>query len=358
MAAAGVTGNWQTPAAVSHRAVLGLLVLLLGLGVLVVVRSLRASRSLPPKAIASALPGTTHLRPPPLPLPSAPVDDSYAGLAAEGQRLGHRVIALFPDAPQATALQAGILAEAGDLSAATAAWRAHLDRHPDSAEGWYRLGLYATKEGRDTEAADLLARARRLDPALPDIQGHLGRCLLKLDRVDEAVAVLEPVVGDDRGGAVRLFHLGHAYLALGRHDDAAGAFRAAIDRTPGYTGAWYGLATAAGRAGRDDEAALAQGEFRRLKSRDAATAAANLARDESVRMRQLTASWYARAGRIAALSGDRREAEGMWLRGSEIAPDHAELHALLAELHDREARDMGPARPVFDTPRVPGGSPR
>lgn len=334
-----------------------LLLSLLALGGLFVMPSLRAPRTRPPKAIASPLPETPGQRPPPLPLPSTPVDGSYAGLAAEGERLGRRVVALFPDAPQATALQAGILAEAGDLSAATAAWNAHLDRHPDSAEGWYRLGLYATKEGRDTEAADLLERARSLDPSLPDIQGHLGRCLLKLDRVGDAVAVLEPVVGDDRGGAVRLFHLGHAYLALGRHDDAAGAFRAAIDLTPGYTGAWYGLATAAGRAGQDEEAARAQQEFRRLKSRDAATAATNLARDESVRLRQLTASWYARAGRIAALSGNRREAEGMWLRGSAIAPDHAELRALLAELHGRGASDAVPGRPPSDTPKSPAGSP-
>ncbi len=250
--------------------------------------------------------------------------------------------------PQSTSLLATILAEAGDQTAATAAWQTHLDQHPESAEGWYRLGLYATKEGRDADAADLLARARQLDPSLPDIQGHLGRCLLKLDRADEAVKVLEPVVGADSGGSIRLFHLGHAYLALGRNEDAAAAFRTSVDRTPDYTGAWYGLATATGRLGRAAEADAARAEFRRLKSHDAEVAATNLTRDEAIRMRQLLASWYASAGRIAALSGDEPEAEGMWLRGGAIAPGHADCRRLLVELHRRQGRDADARNPAAE----------
>ena len=353
----------MTPLApsVGWRRTSGLLVLAL-VGLISII--ITAPRSLwpsgePNSPRAPAPPRAPPARPaPPLPTAAAAVADTYSGLAAEGKQLGARAVSLFPDRPQATSLLAGILAETGDLTAATAAWQAHLELHPESAEGWYRLGLFATKEGRDAEAADLLARARRLDPTLPDIQGHLGRCLLKLDRVGEAVEVLEPVVGDDRRRAVRLFQLGHAYLALGRNDDAVTAFQAAIDRTPGYTGAWYGLATAAGRAGREDEAAGAQAEFRRLKSLDATTAAANLARDETVRMRQLVASWYASAGKIAALSGNLPEAEGMWQRGATIAPDHPELGRLLAELARRQGRGVKPEGLPPESLTAPVGSPR
>jgi len=284
------------------------------------------------------------------------VPGTYAGLAIEGEALGRRIVARYGHLPPSTALQATIASEAGDLTAATAAWRGHLERHPESAEGWYRLGLYAIKEGRDADAADMLARALRLDAALPDIQAHLGRCLLKLDRVDEALAVLAPAVGSDRGGAVRLFHLGHAHLALGRDEDAAAAFRASVDRAAGYTGAWYGLATALDRLGRADEADAARAEFRRLKSQDAATAAANLARDESIRMRQLLAGWYASAGRIAAVAGDTAGAEAMWRRGRAIEPAHADLRRLLVDLYQRQGRDAEASKLAAEGPAQPGGS--
>jgi len=293
---------------------------------------------------------------PPLPTPSAPVPGSYAELALEGDALGRRIVERYGHLPPSTALEATIASEAGDLTAATAAWRAHLERHPESAEGWYRLGLYAIKEGRDADAADMLARALRLDSALPDIQAHLGRCLLKLDRVDEALAVLEPAIGSDRGGAVRLFHLGHAHLARRRDEDAAAAFRASVERAPGYTGAWYGLATALDRLGRADEADTARAEFRRLKSQDAATAAANLARDEAIRMRHLLAGWYASAGRIAAQAGDAVGAEAMWRRGRAIEPAHDDLRRLLVDLYRRQGRDAEVSQLAAEGTAPPGGT--
>lgn len=277
---------------------------------------------------------------PGIPAAAAPVPDTYPGIAAEARRLGDRVRTRHGSRPQSVALFASILGESGDHEAAAAAWRAHLERDPGTAEGWYRLGLLEARAGNDEEAAAMLERAIGLDASLPDVQSHLGRTLLKLDRVDEAARVLEPAVGDDRGGAVRLFHLGHARLAQGRADEAHAAFRGAVDRAPAYTGAWYGLATAAARLGRDAEAEEAREEFRRLKERDAAAAAANLERDEAARLRQLLGRWYASAGRIAALDGDAAAAESAWKRGLAVAPEVADNRRLLVEFY----RDTGRAR--------------
>jgi len=252
------------------------------------------------------------------PAPAAAVPEDYAGLAGEARTLGAWIVGHHPERPQSTALAAAIAAEEGDLDTAATLWRARLERAPEWAEGWYRLGLYAVKEGRDAEAAEWLERARRLDPSLPDIQGHLGRCLLKADRVDEAAVVLAQAVGDDRGAAVRLFHLGHARLRQGRNDEAREAFQGAIDRAPAYTGAWYGLATAAERLALPDEAERARGEFRRLKHRDAEAAADNASRDERARLRRLLAGWYAAAARIAALDGAADEARALARRGAAI----------------------------------------
>ncbi len=276
--------------------------------------------------------------------------ETFPGLQAEGLALGQRLVSRYRDLPQAISILATAYAESGDLTNAQGVWREHLARHPDTAEGWYRLGLYAVKEGRDAEAAEALFRASALDPNLPDIQGHLGRCLLKLDRVEDAVRVLAPVVGADRGGAIRLFHLGHAFLRQGRDSDAREAFRGAVELAPSYTGAHYGLATACGRLHLDGEAAEHRDEFRRLKSHDAEVAAANLTRDETLRMRQLLAAWYASAGRIAVLSGDERDAEALWLRGSAIAPGQADIRRLLRELFLRQRRHTEAQRLATETP--------
>lgn len=287
-----------------------------------------------------------------IPAAGAALPADYAGLATEARRLGSLVRVRYPDSPQATALEAAVLTEAGDHGEAAAAWRSHLARHPQSGEGWYRLGLHAAREGRDEEAADMLERARRLDPSLPDIQGHLGRTLLKLDRVDDAAAVLEAVVGEDRGAAVRLFHLGHARLRQGRDEEALAAFRSAVEKAPGYTGAWYGLATAAARLGREREAEEARETFRRAKLRDAEAAAANVSRDETDRIRLQLARWYASAGRIAAGAGDAAGAERAWTRGLAVAPEFPDNRRWLAELHRRQGRAIDAVGIAGDEPRA------
>lgn len=266
------------------------------------------------------------------------VPEAYDGLAAEALSLGASIVDRYGDRPQAVALEAVILSETGDHSAAAEMWRRHLENHPENAEGWYRLGLHAVREGQDADAVTMLATARSLDPTLPDIQAHLGRALLKQDRVDDAAAVLEPVEGTDRGAAVRLFHLGHARLRQERPHEALVAFRDAVARAPAYTGAWYGLATAASRLGLAAEAEEARERFRALKVNDAEAAGGDLARDETGRLRRSLARWYSSAGRIAALAGDVAAAETLWSRGLAVDPALADNRRALEELSRRQGR--------------------
>ena len=180
------------------------------------------------------------------------------------------------------------------------------------------MASIAELEGDRGAAIGYLRRAILGGEPLPFARRRLIVMLVATDRFDEAAIVLEPAIGDDRGGAVRLFHLGHARLRQGKHTEAQAAFQGAIDRAPSYTGAWYGLATALSRLGLANDAERALTEFRRLKAHDAGTAARNLSRDDSARLRRLLAGWYAAAGRIAALDGDHNEAEALQLRGAAI----------------------------------------
>lgn len=323
-------------------------------GVLLACASIAVAAALGVPALlapVAARGGASPSRPPAVaPRPSLPpiaaaVPDDYRSLAEESRALGAAVVDRHGDKPQAIALEGVILSETGDIAGAAAAWRRLADAHPANAEGWYRLGLLAVREGRDDDAVTMLARARDLDPALPDVQAHLGRALLKQDRVEDAAAVLETGSATDRGAAVRLFHLGHARLRQGRAEEALAAFRDAVAQAPTYTGAWYGVATAAARLGREGDAEMARERFRSLKQRDAEGAAGDHTRDETLRLRRSLSRWYASAGRIAALDGDATTAGTFWKRGLAVDPDVVDNRRALEELSRRQGRPAGTERP-------------
>jgi tetratricopeptide (TPR) repeat protein len=266
------------------------------------------------------------------------VPESYDELKQEALAVGARLLERYPDALEPIGLLANVHFEVGNLAEATRCWKQCLKRHPDFAEAYYRLGLYARKEGNDKEAVNYLQTAFKLDPTLPDVQAHLGRCLMKLDRVDHALAVLEIEIGASRGGSVRYFFLGHAYLRTQQYDKAKGAFRAAVEITPSFTGAHYGLGTACTKLGQAEEAKKHFEDFRKLKARDAEAVRDKVKQDDVVRMRRIVAAWYYQAGRVYAGEDDLRQAEAHWLRAAAVNSADTKCRQALADLYQRQGK--------------------
>ncbi len=274
--------------------------------------------------------------PEPIPSPQAPVPDDYEGLKQEALVMALQLHRRCGDAPHAVSVLASIYFDAGNLTEATRCWKQCLERYPDCAEGYYRLGLYARKERNDQQAADYLHKAFQLDRTLPDIQGHLGRSLLTLNRVHEALDVLQIDVQPDRRDSIRYFFLGHAYLRTQQYDKAKTAFQTAVKITPSFTGAHYGLATACTKLKQDEQARQHLEDFRKLKAQDTQSAGEAVKTGDVVRMRQSVASWYTTAGKLYAINGDQAQAEAHWLRAAAINPEDPQCRRLLFDLYQHQ----------------------
>jgi tetratricopeptide (TPR) repeat protein len=171
-------------------------------------------------------------------------------------------------------------------------------RSPRYADGFVGLGHVREQQGRLDEAAELLARAIAIDPALegahmklgmvrgrqerwdesiasfrralelrpdyPDALANLGQTFLRMRRPLDAIPPLERAVALRPGFAAAWVVLGQARGTAGDARGAAEAFERAIALAPGDADAWLGLVVARLRQGRPDLAWQAQRELAAL----------------------------------------------------------------------------------------------
>jgi len=116
---------------------------------------------------------------------------------------------------------------------------------PDYALAHARLGLFAISQDNDLAAAARhLQRALQLEPANTDIIGDVANLTRALDRLDEAIALIEFVVARDPVNPVNPIALGVLYTYAGRWDESIASYSAALTLSPGYGGAQSGIGLA------------------------------------------------------------------------------------------------------------------
>jgi tetratricopeptide (TPR) repeat protein len=112
----------------------------------------------------------------------------------------------------------------------------HLARlAPEVAEVQANLGLARYFDGRPTDALIAFERARKLNPALPQVNVMIGLCDADLGRYREAVALLAPAFEhppDDETGRLIGLHLERAYAELKQFDKALAAGEELVRRYP------------------------------------------------------------------------------------------------------------------------------
>ena len=108
-------------------------------------------------------------------------------------------------------------------------------RAPSVAQVHANLGLALYFEGKASEALTAFERARKLDPALPQVNLMIGLCDAELGHYEEAAAILAPAFGhppDEEIGRLVGLHLARSYTALKQFDRAAAVAEELVQRYP------------------------------------------------------------------------------------------------------------------------------
>ena len=166
----------------------------------------------------------------------------------------------------------------------------HLREHRDEPRGLALLGEIAIETGGLLQAEHFLRRSMALGNRSLDVEQSLATCILKqnrlveavdafgalegrtsdpevaltramtldrLGRSDEAIAIHEQIIRDDSDAKFWILY-GHSLRFAGRTDDAVAAYRHVVQRDPERGEAWWSLADIKSKVLTDDDMATMQ----------------------------------------------------------------------------------------------------
>jgi len=129
---------------------------------------------------------------------------------------------------------------AGRLAEAEAGYRAVLAGQPRHANSLHLLGMLCMQTGRAPLAAELIARAVAVEPAIPELRLSLGNALQECGNIDAAIACFREAIRLRRDFAAAMVNLGNALTLRGQFDEAMAAFDGALSRQGGLAEAHNG----------------------------------------------------------------------------------------------------------------------
>lgn len=199
---------------------------------------------------------------------------------------------------------------------------------PDLVHAHRLLAVALTQTGAFSEAEAAFRQALALDPLLGPTAVGLGELLTRLDRPQEAVAVLAPIAERPDADIHVLSAYAIALTAADRADDGIAAYRRAVVAEPGSAVAEYnlGMALVGEQMFLEGEAAVRRAFDKRINAPEA---------------------WFVLA---RALQGQGRisEAEDAFNEALRQRPNFADAHGELAQLIWMRTGDKGAASAGLD----------
>jgi tetratricopeptide (TPR) repeat protein len=253
---------------------------------------------------------------------------SYPDLAKPYLEKAFQLSARLTDKDRAS-IAAWYAIASGDFEDAIARYRALIERYPDEAEAYVRLGGLLAAEGRPEEARDALQRGLGVDPDNRALHNGLGGAYLYMGRSGDAIAAYQRYVALAPDEPNAHDSLGLGYQWAGRYADAIAEYERAIALDPHFEIAVVHLGNVYFQMGRYRDA---QREYRRYVEvadydQERARGTASIARvhldrgelaDAWVFARR-TLKWQptAEAVLVALARGDRAAAESLIARLSD-----------------------------------------
>jgi tetratricopeptide (TPR) repeat protein len=255
-------------------------------------------------------------------------------------REAQRVLRLLDGEAQKEAEPSLLLAlahmQSGDNRAAEEIFKAVIEKAP-SATALHSLGVILFDAGRFAEALKRFAQARQLAPGDYYSGIYQARCLLELQRLEEASKELETMARAFPTAEVS-YLLGRTRLRQGRFEEAAASFGNAVAQSPSYAEAAYGLATALRRLEKNDEARQAMEKFQTLHRREMSLHHQRDALAQEGYRRSEDAGIFEDLGRAAVEAGDLEAAEGNLWQAVRLDPARRSARLLLARTFARSGR--------------------
>jgi len=126
----------------------------------------------------------------------------------------------------------------GEIEAAEIALRKHLRHHPRDAAALTVLGEIAGRFGYLPEAEDLLRKALAIAPAYADAQLHLANTLHGRKQSDDALAILDDLLGRDPDNLSALGFKASILIAIRRMDEGLAVHRQMLELVPDQAPQW------------------------------------------------------------------------------------------------------------------------
>ena len=176
------------------------------------------------------------------------------GHSTDGATCLERAVALAPGKGESW-YNLGLAAfRAGSLARAVEALERSAEIQPSNAAAWGALGLAQQQSGALDQSEASLRKALDLDPRLLSAAHNLAVTLRKLDRAEDALAVIDNAMQSGLSAPETRTVRAHLLGELGRFDEAVESYQALLADAPGSIDAQQTLARLLPQLGRGDEA--------------------------------------------------------------------------------------------------------
>jgi predicted Zn-dependent protease len=250
-----------------------------------------------------------------------------------------RWLAADPDNPRAHFLRGNVHRQ---VNAARAAddYRRAIELDPGNDEARWGLAVVLEEDGQFDRALPQLEQLREHGWPDPDLRPRLALALDRVNRGEEARALLDAVLAEDPGHGLALRYRGKIELLAGNLPAAEEGLRAAVRARPADYRTRYDLVQCLRQQHKDDLAREELAEAEKLRWRQERLSEI---RSREMSMRPHDPALHCEMGVLCDSLGHADVAERWLYSALHEDPDYRPAHAALADFYERHQRDPAKA---------------